>query len=113
MASEHQRKMTGVSDTPENAWRPRRERLDGLIDSARAQVATEGLRLLVDVDPVEEPSPAAVWHWHLTCTAGNVEIDVIASQDLARFSIEDDSDRFEIEADSATFPDVLARRLLR
>ena len=105
--------MTGVSDTPDNTWRRRRERLDRVIDIARAQVAAERLRLVVDVDPAEEPGPAAVWNWHLTCIAGNVEIDVIASQDLASFSIEDDGGRFEIEADSVTFPDVLTRRLLR
>lgn len=102
-----------MSDTAENTWRLRRERLDGVIDSARAQVAAEGLQLVVDVDPAEEPSPAAAWHWHLTCVAGDVEVDVIASQDLAMFSIEDDGGRFEIEADPVTFPEVLARRLLR
>jgi hypothetical protein len=105
--------MAGVSDTTESRWSLWRERLDVVIDSARAQVAAEGLRLLVQVDPAEEPSPAAVWNWHLTCIAENVEVDVIASQDLARFAIEDDSGRFEIEADTATFPEVLTQRLLR
>jgi hypothetical protein len=105
--------MAGVSDTAGNMWGLWRERLDVVIDSARAQVAAEGLQLLVQVDPTEEPSPAAVWNWHLSCIAGNVEVDVIASQDLARFAIEDDSGRFEIEADAVTFPEVLTRRLLR
>lgn len=90
-----------------------RERLDVVIDSARAQVAAEGLQLLVQVDPAEEPGPAAVWNWHLTCIAGTVEVDVIASQDLTTFAVEDDSGRFEIETDTATFPEALARRLLR
>ncbi|WP_434450021.1 hypothetical protein [Lentzea sp. E54] len=102
-----------MSDTAENMWALWRECLDVVIASARTRVAAEGLELLVEVDPTEEPSPAAVWSWHLTCVAGDVEVDVIASRDLAAFAIEDDSGRFEIEADSVTFAEVLARRLLR
>lgn len=101
-----------MSDTAENMWSSMRERLDVVIDSARAQVAAEGLQLLVQVEPAEEPGPAAVWNWHLTCIAGTVEVEVIASQDLTTFAVEDGSGRFEIEADTATFPEVLARRLL-
>lgn len=102
-----------MSDTAENMWSLWRERLDVVIDRVRAQVPAEGLQLLVQVDPSEDPGPAAVWNWHLTCTAGNVEVEVIASQDLATFAIEDDSGRFEIEVDTATFPEELARQLLR
>jgi len=69
--------------------------------------------LFVQVDPSAEPSPAASWHWHLTCTAGDVEVDVIASPDLATFAIEDDGGRFEIEAGAADFPEALTRRLLQ
>lgn len=96
-----------------SSWRSWRERLDVVIDDARAQVAAEGVRLLVQVDPGEEPPPSASWNWHLTCIAGKVEVDVIASQDLTHFAIEDDNGRFEIEADAAEFPEVLTRRLLR
>ncbi|WP_168200950.1 hypothetical protein [Allokutzneria sp. NRRL B-24872] len=52
------------------------------------------------------------WNWHLTCAAGDAEIDVIASPDLEGFLLEDDSGRFEIEADASTLPDALAERLL-
>lgn len=103
--------MAGVSET-QNTWSSRRERLDVVIGSARAELAAAGLRLLVQVDPAREPGPAAVWNWHLTCVAGDAEVDVIASQDLTSFAIEDDGGRFEIEADAATFPRALARRLL-
>jgi hypothetical protein len=71
------------------------------------------MQLFVQVDPSAEPSPVASWHWHLTCSAGDVEVDVIASPDLATFAIEDGGGRFEIEAGAAEFPEALTRRLLQ
>ncbi|MFD1145558.1 hypothetical protein [Saccharothrix hoggarensis] len=102
-----------MSEADVSTWRSRRERLDAVIDSARARVAAAGAELRVQVDPNEEPSPAVTWNWHITCTAEGIEVDVIASQDLAQFAIEDGSGRFEIETDAAGFPEVLTRRLLQ
>lgn len=108
-----QGKMVGVTDTVENTWRQWRERLDVVIDAVRAHAAAQGVDLHVQVEPVEQPSPAAVWNWHLTCTAGEVEFDVIASQDLTGFLVEDDSGRFEIESDAAALPEVVVQRIVR
>ncbi|WP_329792132.1 hypothetical protein V1227_09475 [Lentzea sp. DG1S-22] len=102
-----------MSDTTENTWSWRRQCLDDVIDRVRAQVALRGVDLLVQVEPAEVPSAAAVWNWHLTCTAGDVEFDVIASQDLTSFVIEDNSGRFETEADAVTLPDVMTQRIIR
>ncbi|GGM92909.1 hypothetical protein GCM10011609_32960 [Lentzea pudingi] len=65
----------------------------------------------MQVEPIERPGPAAVWNWHLTCTAGEVEFDVIASRDSAGFLVEDDGGRFEIESDAASLPEVLVQRI--
>jgi hypothetical protein len=101
-----------MSGTAADMWRSRRERLDAVIDRARDRAAAEGMQLFAQVDPGEEPSPAASWHWHLTCTAGDVEVEVIASPDLASFAIEDGGGRFEIEAGAAEFPEVLVATMI-
>lgn len=82
-----------------------------ILEDARTQAASSGVELTFEVDPAEDPGPSVSWNWHITCTAGEFEVDMMASQDAARFFVEDDNGWFEIATNAQGLPGVLMTRL--